>query len=80
MASEMSFVAERNVLDDELAEMIAAGDAQKPADTIDLAIGDPDLATDQRIIDAAFADAGCGFTHYASPYGDSELLAAIRRM
>ncbi len=80
MASEMSFVAERNMLDGELAEMIAAGDAQKPADTIDLAIGDPDLATDQRIIDAAFADASCGFTHYASPYGDSELLAAIRRV
>lgn len=80
MAQGTSFVAERNTLDGDLAEMIAAGDAQMPADTIDLAIGDPDLVTDQRIIDAAFTDASCGFTHYASPYGDSELLARIRRM
>ena len=32
-----------------------------------------------RIIDAAFADACAGYTHYGDPKGDPELIAAIRR-
>lgn len=46
-------------------------------DVIDLSIGDTDFTTDQRIIDAAFADASRGFTHYGDPKGDPELIAAI---
>lgn len=48
-------------------------------DVIDLSIGDTDLTTDQRIIDAAFADARRGYTHYGDPKGDPELIEAIQR-
>lgn len=48
-------------------------------DIIDLSIGDTDFTTDRRIIDAAYADACAGHTHYGDPKGDPELIAAIRR-
>lgn len=48
-------------------------------DIIDLSIGDTDFTTDRRIIDAAYADACAGYTHYGDPKGDPELIAAIRR-
>ena len=48
-------------------------------DVIDLSIGDTDFTTDRRIIDAAYADACAGYTHYGDPKGDPELIAAIRR-
>lgn len=48
-------------------------------DVIDLSIGDTDFTTDSRIIDAAFADARRGFTHYGDPKGDSELIEAVCR-
>lgn len=48
-------------------------------DVIDLSIGDTDFTTDSRIIDAAFSDAKAGHTHYGSPKGDPELIAAICR-
>ncbi|MBQ9197530.1 MAG: aminotransferase class I/II-fold pyridoxal phosphate-dependent enzyme [Clostridia bacterium] len=46
-------------------------------DIIDLSIGDTDFTTDSRIIEAAFADAKAGFTHYGDPKGDPELISAI---
>lgn len=46
-------------------------------DLINLAIGDPDLTTDSRIIEAAMADAELGHTHYTGTLGDAELLQAI---
>lgn len=46
-------------------------------DVIDLSIGDADFATDPAIIDAAFADAHAGYTHYGYPQGDPDLIAAI---
>ena len=46
-------------------------------DVIDLSIGDTDFVTDSRIIDAAFADARAGYTHYGDPKGDPELIDAI---
>lgn len=46
-------------------------------DVIDLSIGDTDLPTDPRIIEAALADAGRGHTHYGDPKGDPELIDAI---
>lgn len=48
-------------------------------DVIDLSIGDTDFTTDSRIIDAAFADARRGFTHYGDPKGDPELIEAVCR-
>ena len=48
-------------------------------DVIDLSIGDTDIVTDSRIIDAAFADAKAGWTHYGNPKGDPELTAALCR-
>lgn len=47
-------------------------------DVIDLSLGDPDLTTDERIIQGAFADAQAGHTHYTATLGDPELLTAIR--
>ena len=48
-------------------------------DVIDLSLGDPDLTTDFRIIDAAFADAKKGHTKYTDFRGDPELRQAIIR-
>ncbi len=48
-------------------------------DVIDLSIGDTDLVTDSRIIDAALRDARAGYTHYGDPKGDPELVAALCR-
>lgn len=48
-------------------------------DVIDLSIGDTDFTTDRRIIDAAYADACAGYTHYGDPKGDPELISAICR-
>ncbi|MBR1606767.1 MAG: aminotransferase class I/II-fold pyridoxal phosphate-dependent enzyme [Clostridia bacterium] len=45
-------------------------------DVIDLSIGDTDFITDRRIIDAAFADARAGYTHYGDPKGDPALIDA----
>ena len=46
-------------------------------DVINLSLGDPDLTTDERIIDAAFADAKRGYTKYSAFRGDPELRAEI---
>ena len=46
------------------------------SDVIDLSIGDTDFVTDSRIIDAAFADAKAGCTHYGDPKGDPALIDA----
>lgn len=48
------------------------------SDVIDLSIGDTDFTTDRRVIDAAYADACAGHTHYGDPKGDPELIEAIR--
>ena len=49
-------------------------------DIIDLSIGDVDIGTDRRIIEAAAGDAVAGYTHYGDPKGDPELIAEISRM
>ncbi|MBR5382355.1 MAG: aminotransferase class I/II-fold pyridoxal phosphate-dependent enzyme [Clostridia bacterium] len=46
-------------------------------DMIDLSIGDTDIITDKRIIDAAFRDACAGYTRYGDPKGDPELIEAV---
>lgn len=74
-----SFVASGLINDRGLDELMAASDAAEYGTVIDLALGDPDLDTDERIVEAAFEDARRGHTHYAPALGDPELLAAIRR-
>lgn len=46
-------------------------------DLINFSLGDPDLTTDERIIEAAFEDAKRGHTHYTNPLGDIELREEI---
>ncbi len=48
-------------------------------DIINLSIGDPDLACDAGIIDAAFEDAKNGHTKYANFQGDPEFRAEIKK-
>src|SRR5699024_5902167 len=47
-------------------------------DLINFSIGDPDLKTDDRIIEAAFKEAMAGKTHYTDPRGMPRLRQAIR--
>lgn len=49
-------------------------------DCINLSIGNPDMTTDQRILDATFEDASNGHTGYTNFQGDPELRAEIRKM
>ena len=49
-------------------------------DIIDLSIGDTNLTTDERVINAAFSDALNGYTHYGDPKGDPELRSAVREL
>ncbi|MHC5374690.1 pyridoxal phosphate-dependent aminotransferase [Enterococcus sp. LJL120] len=46
---------------------------------INLSIGDPDLITDEKIIDAAMTAAKAGHTKYTASEGSQELLAAIQK-
>ena len=46
-------------------------------DVINLSLGDPDLCTDESIIQGAFADALAGHTKYTDFRGDPELRQAI---
>ena len=46
-------------------------------DCINLSLGDPDLTTDELIIEQAFADAKMGHTKYTDPQGDPELIEEI---
>lgn len=52
--------------------------AKTTADILDLSIGDPDLITNQKIIEAAFKDVSAGHTKYTESGGDVELIDAIR--
>lgn len=47
-------------------------------DVVNLSLGDPDLNTDERIIEAVFSDVKNGYTHYTDTLGDAQLLEAIR--
>lgn len=50
---------------------------EKYSDLINFSLGDPDVTTDERIINGAFQDALDGYTHYTDGYGMSELRQAI---
>ncbi|MBL1227740.1 pyridoxal phosphate-dependent aminotransferase [Enterococcus sp. BWB1-3] len=51
--------------------------AKQTPDLIDLSLGDPDLITDERIIDAAFTDAKAGHTKYTASGGSSAFIDAV---
>mgnify|MGYP000909557169 CR=1 FL=1 len=51
--------------------------AKKYDDVIDLSLGDPDMITDDLIINAAFSDAKMGHTKYTDFRGDPELRQEI---
>ena len=49
-------------------------------DLIDLSIGDTDLVTDEKIIQAAFDGARAGYTRYGVPKGDPQLIKKIQQV
>ena len=51
--------------------------AKATPNLIDLSIGDPDLTTDEKIINASMAAAKAGQTHYTAADGSAEFLAAV---
>lgn len=53
--------------------------AKQYSDVIDLSLGDPDLTTNQIIIDGAFQDASAGHTKYTDFRGDAELRQEIAK-
>lgn len=71
------FLAKRYWKDNSTALGDSVGLARSYPDLINLSIGDPDLTTDERIINAAFRDAIDGHTHYTDSFGDLELRSAI---
>ncbi|MHC5229870.1 pyridoxal phosphate-dependent aminotransferase [Enterococcus sp. LJL99] len=52
--------------------------ATEVPDLLDLSIGDPDLITDQRIIEAAFTDVKNGHTKYTASGGSLEFLKSVQ--
>ncbi|MGO2082544.1 pyridoxal phosphate-dependent aminotransferase [Vagococcus sp.] len=51
--------------------------ATEQENLLDLSIGDPDLTTPNEIIQAAFADAQKGHTHYTAADGSAEFIESI---
>lgn len=72
------FLAKRYWKDNSTPLGDSVGLAGQYPDLINLSIGDPDLTTDSRIIEAAFQDALDGHTHYTDCYGDLELREGLK--
>jgi len=51
--------------------------AKQVPDLLDLSIGDPDLITSERIIDAAFTDVKNGHTKYTASGGSQEFIDTV---
>ncbi|WP_338547963.1 pyridoxal phosphate-dependent aminotransferase [Emergencia sp. JLR.KK010] len=73
------FIAKRYWKDQQTAMGKSDEMAKTFDDVINLSLGDPDLITDDIIIDGAFADAKAGHTKYTDFRGDPELRAEICR-
>lgn len=71
------FIAKRFWKDYSTAMSSSYDLARKFDDCINLSLGDPDLITDSRIINAAMEDALAGHTKYTDFRGDPELRKAI---
>ncbi|MGC6767309.1 pyridoxal phosphate-dependent aminotransferase [Enterococcus sp. LJL51] len=74
---DSSKIAKRHQQPAENILMDIATLAKQIPNLIDLSIGDPDLITSEKIIDAAFADAKAGHTKYTASGGSSEFLDAV---
>ncbi|MBL1223669.1 pyridoxal phosphate-dependent aminotransferase [Enterococcus sp. BWR-S5] len=74
---DSSKIAKRHQQPAENILMDIATLAKQVPDLIDLSIGDPDLITDERIIDAAFADAKAGHTKYTASGGSTAFLESV---
>lgn len=73
------FIAKRYWKDQQTAMGKSDEMAKTFDDVINLSLGDPDLITDDIIIDGAFADVKAGHTKYTDFRGDSELRTEICR-
>ena len=51
--------------------------ASQTENLLDLSIGDPDLITDDTIIDAAFKDVKAGHTHYTASDGSADFIHSV---
>lgn len=71
------FISKRywNNISTSMGESVAL--ARRYNDIINLSIGDPDLTTNEIIINSAFEDAKDGHTHYTDTLGDLELRKEI---
>lgn len=74
------FISSRYQGDSSTQMSVIADRAREFDDVINFSLGDPDLTTDEGVIDAAAADAKAGHTHYTSSLGDPELREAIVEM
>jgi aspartate/methionine/tyrosine aminotransferase len=74
---DRSKIAARHQAPTENLLMEIATLAKKTPGLLDLSIGDPDLITDERIIQQAFADAKNGHTKYTASDGSQEFLEAV---
>ncbi|MGX7244198.1 pyridoxal phosphate-dependent aminotransferase [Enterococcus quebecensis] len=72
-----STIAKRHQHPDENILMDIATLAKQVPDLLDLSIGDPDLITDERIIEAAFTDVKNGHTKYTASGGSQEFIDTI---
>ncbi len=73
----MKYISRRYQEDISTAMGKSAEIARSYDDLINLSIGDPDILTDERVIEAAFKDALAGHTTYTPPRGDPELIDEI---
>lgn len=76
---DISKIAKRHQQPAENILMDIATLAKQMPNLIDLSIGDPDLITDERIIDAAFTDVKAGHTKYTASGGSTDFLEAVIR-
>ncbi|MGK0551030.1 pyridoxal phosphate-dependent aminotransferase [Enterococcus faecalis] len=74
---DRSKIALRHQIPKENLLMDIATLAKKTPDLLDLSIGDPDLITDERIIQQALLDAKNGHTKYTAADGSQAFLSAV---
>ncbi|MGM0124122.1 aspartate aminotransferase [Enterococcus sp. AZ194] len=70
-------IAKRHQQPAENLLMEIATKAKALPDLLDLSIGDPDLITDETIINQAFEDAKNGFTHYTASDGSQTFIQTV---
>lgn len=76
---DISMISKRHQHPAENILMDIASLAKRIPDLLDLSIGDPDLITDDRIIDAAFIDVKNGHTKYTASGGSQEFIDTVAK-